>query len=79
MTESTTLPDTLYAPSIAETEHYEAIAAIPPAATTTADLDALLAEFGAWHPLVGRFRPDGEQLDEQAAMDSAILAGLVSP
>lgn len=80
MTQSTTLmPDDLYAPSIAEAEHYEAVAGVPPAATSAADLDALLAEFGAWHPLVGRFRPNGEQLDEHAAMDSAILAGLVSP
>jgi len=79
MTESTTLLDSLYAPSIAEAEHYEAIAAVPPTAASTSDLDALLVEFGAWHPLVGRFSQDGEQLDEQAAMDSAILAGLVSP
>jgi hypothetical protein len=80
MTENTTLiPEGLYAPSIAEAEHYEALAGVPPTAASTADLDALLAEFGASHPLVGRFRPDGEQLDERAAMDSAILAGLVSP
>jgi len=79
MTESTILLDSLYAPSIAEAEHYEALAALPPTAASSVDLDALLAEFGAWHPLVGRFRPDGERMDEQAAMDSAILAGLVSP
>jgi hypothetical protein len=79
MTERTTLLDGLYAPSIAEAEHYEAMAPVPPSAVSASDLDALLAEFGAWHPLMGRFRPDGEQLDEQAAMDSAILAGLVSP
>ena len=79
MTESTTPLDGLYAPSIAETEYYEALAGVPATGASAADLDALLAEFGAWHPLVGRFRPDGEQLDEQAAMDSAILAGLVSP
>ena len=43
------------------------------------DLDTLVAEVGASFPLLAYTAPEADDEDEVAAVDSMILAGLVSP
>jgi hypothetical protein len=43
------------------------------------DLDTLVAEVGASFPLLAYTAPDADEEDEAGALDSMILAGLVSP
>jgi hypothetical protein len=79
MPDTTLTLDGIYATAGDDPDAYEApVADVPPSGSSSADLDALLAEIGAWHPLVG-VPPTGERLDQESALNSAILAGLVSP
>ena len=50
----------------------------PGPGTALADLDTLVAEVGATYPLLAYTAMEDGQ-DETSAMDSLILAGLVSP
>ncbi|HKG17906.1 MAG TPA: hypothetical protein VKA96_09490 [Solirubrobacteraceae bacterium] len=43
------------------------------------DLDTLVTEVGASFPLLAYTAPDADDEDEAGALDSMILAGLVSP
>jgi hypothetical protein len=77
MTESTLTLDGMYATAMGEDvpAYGAAAASVPPLGASTSDLDALLTTYGPWRPLTS----SGEEIDEEAAMNSAILAGLVSP
>lgn len=58
------------------------LAPIPGPGAAPADLETLVAEIGASYPLVaftGSVDADGDGSDEAAAIDSMIMAGLVSP
>jgi hypothetical protein len=77
MMQSTLTLDGTYASAMnEEAPEYEAPDAAAPAQDAdTADLDGLLGSYGTWSPLMGA----PEDVDAESAMNSAILAGLVSP
>ncbi len=77
MTQTTLTLDGMYATAMSEEvpAYGAAAASVPPLGASTADLDALMTSYGPWHPRMA----SGEELDEEAVMNSAILAGLVSP
>jgi hypothetical protein len=43
------------------------------------DLEATLAEIGASYPLLGYPAQVDEEIDEQAALDAVIFAGILTP
>jgi hypothetical protein len=81
MTQNTLTLDGAYASMSDEAGQYlGALAATGPTpGASTADLDALLTQFGAYNPFVLAGPGAGEPLDQESAMNALILAGLVSP
>jgi hypothetical protein len=77
MMQSTLTLDGIYASAMGEdTPEYETPeGAAPGQDADTADLDGLLGSYGTWSPLAGA--PEG--VDAEAVINSAILAGLVTP